>query len=317
MDKHRWITDICFLPFVYPAGYLLRRIREKGLPYLPFCKKALMKVGVFPIRDHYYEPLFNTDHFHDAPPRRLPGIDLNVGEQLKLLESFHFTEELKDVPAEKTDDLGFYMNNVAFESGDAEYWYNLIRLKKPRRIFEIGSGHSTRMARRAIAKNQEEDPAYKCHHVCVEPYEAPWLEQMGVSVIRKKVEEMDLSFFSQLAEDDILFIDSTHVIRPRGDVLFEYLQVLPSLSKGVIVHIHDIFTPNDYPDYWIQKIVLFWNEQYLLEAMLSSNKAWRIIGAVNFLRHNHFEKLAAKCPFLKADKDPNRGPGSFYIQKNL
>lgn len=163
-----------------------------------------------------------------------------------------------------TDDLHFYFNNGAFESGDAEYWYQLIRLKKPKKIFEVGSGNSTLMAINAIRKNREENADYKCEYVCIEPYEMPWLEKTEVTVIRKKVENVDISFFSELGEGDILFIDSSHIIRPDGDVLFEYLQLLPTLKKGVIVHVHDIFSPRNYLDEWLRDDVRFWNEQYLL-----------------------------------------------------
>lgn len=93
-----------------------------------------------------------------------------------------------------------------------------------------------------------------------------WLEEVGVSVVRKKVEEVELSFFSRLQGNDILFIDSSHIICPQGDVLFEYLELLPSLNKGVIVHVHDIFSPKNYLKQWLQDEIWFWNEQYLLEA---------------------------------------------------
>ncbi len=117
--------------------------------------------------------------------------------------------------------------------------------------------------------------------------------------------------FRSLAAGDILFIDSSHVIRPRGDVVFEYLEILPALDVGVIVHIHDIFLPRDYPAEWIVDEVRFWNEQYLLEAFLTLNSDWKVIGALNFLRHHHYQELKAKCPFLTDDREP----GSFYIER--
>lgn len=290
----------------------MKKIRGAGLQKLPLCKKALLSVGVFPIRDHYYEPLFDGRYL--ARPlyenRNLPGINWNV-EELQILESFSFEDELKDIRSTKTDDLTFYFNNGGFESGDAEYWYNLIRLKKPSIIIEIGSGNSTLMAARAIRKNKEEKSDYECKHICIEPYEMPWLEKIGIPVIRKKVEEVSIDNFVELGENDILFIDSYHIIRPQGDVLFEYLELLPSLKAGVIVHIHDIFSPRDYLPEWIIDEVLFWNEQYLLEAFLTSNSDWKIIGTLNYLHHNHYEKIRMKCPFLT----PDREPGSFYIQK--
>jgi len=307
------LADIILSPFIYPAGYLLKAIRKAGVWRMPLCKRVLMQVGVFPIRNHYHEPLFDSRMLHRPldQNRELPGIDWNTDEQLNLLKSFCFNEELKDVPIEKVDELTFHINNDFFESGDAEYLYNLIRLKKPARIVEIGSGHSTLMAIKAIKKNQEGIAGYRCKHLCIEPYESPWLEKTGVTVIRQRVEDVNKAVFSELGNGDILFIDSSHIIRPQGDVLFEYLELLPSLQLGVIVHVHDIFSPRDYLKEWVIDEVRFWNEQYLLEAFLTNNRDWKIIGALNYLHHNHFEQLAEKCPFLTQDREP----GSFYMEK--
>lgn len=307
------MADFFLVIFVYPAAWLLKNIRKAGVHRLPHCKNALMNVGVFPIRNHYYEPQFdnrnpNPDFSKD---RNLPGINWNVSGQLKMLEKFSFSGELLKTQQEKQNTAKFDINNGAFASGDAEYWYQIVRTIKPKKIYEIGSGNSTLMAIDAINKNKEEDPKYSCEHKCIEPYEMPWLEETSVNVIRKKVEEVGLSIFSQLHDNDILFIDSSHIIRPNGDVLFEYLELLPSLNKGVIVHIHDIFSPKNYLKEWLQDEVRFWNEQYLLEAFLSHNGSWEIIGALNYLHHNHYEKLASVAPFLT----PEREPGSFYIQK--
>jgi len=307
------LADIVLVLLVYPAAWLLKGIRKAGVNRLPLCKNALMNVGVFPISDHYYEPQFDNRNprIDFSQDRILPGIDWNIPEQLTMLASLVLADELVDTPQMKTESLEFHFNNNAFESGDAEYWYQIIRKVKPRKIYEIGSGNSTLMAVNAIRKNKCDDPDYRCEHICIEPYEMPWLEEAGISVVRKKVEEVELSFFSQLQENDILFIDSTHIIRPQGDVLFEYLELLPTLNTGVIVHIHDIFSPKNYLTQWLKEEVRFWNEQYLLEAFLSHNNNWKIIGALNYLQHNHFEDLKSVAPFLT----PGREPGSFYIQK--
>lgn len=307
------IADIVLMPFVYPAAVLLKLIRRGGVHRLPLCRNALINVGVFPIRDHYYEPQF--DHrdpkLDFSTDRSLPGIDWNVAGQLETLERFTFSDELAGLPQSKPEPFSFHLNNGAFESGDAEYWYQLIRAIEPKRIFEVGSGYSTLMAIDAIRKNRDESPSYTCEHVCIEPYEMQWLDDASVSVIREKVEDIDLSFFSQLQENDILFIDSSHMIRPQGDVVFEYLQLLPTLNHGVIVHLHDIFSPKNYPKTWLADEVKFWNEQYLLEAFLSHNDSFRIIGSLNYLQHNHYERLNSVARFLT----PEREPGSFYIQK--
>jgi hypothetical protein len=306
-------ADFILSPIVYPAAFLLKLIRMAGVHRMPICRRALMQVGVFPIRNHYFEPLFDSRALKRPLEqiRNLPGINWNVEEQLNLLECFCFNDELKGIPASKTKELVFHFNNVSFESGDAEFLYNLIRLKKPARVFEIGSGNSTLMAIRAIDWNKKENSAYRCRHLCIEPYEQPWLEKTGVTVVRQLVEEVDKEIFAELGKDDILFIDSSHVIRPQGDVLFEYLELLPDLKAGVIVHIHDIFSPRDYPKEWVKDEVRLWNEQYLLEAFLTGNRDWKVIGALNYLHHNHHEYLWAKCPYLTHDSEP----GSFYMQK--
>lgn len=307
------VLDALLVVFVYPAAWLLKSVRRAGVHRLRLSRKALSAVGVFPIRDHYYEPQFDMSESKRpfSQERVLPGIDWNVPGQLALLDQLAFSRELADLPMEKTDDRVFHLKNTLFESGDAEFWYQLIRLKKPRKIYEIGSGHSTLMAIRAIEKNQKDDPGYTCKHVCVEPYEMPWLERTRITVVRKKVEDMDVAFFADLEENDILFIDSSHMIRPEGDVLFEYLELLPTLRRGVIVHIHDIFSPRNYLKAWLMDEVRFWNEQYLLEAFLSHNREWKVMGALNYLRHNHFAQLKTVAPFLTEDREP----GSFYLQR--
>lgn len=309
------LIDVLLAPFVYPAGLVLKSVRRLGVHRVPICRDVLMKLGVFPIRDHYYEPMFNAKHLSRplSSDRELPGINWNVEEQLDNLKRLCYSHELSTIPTAATGSIEFHFNNDAFESGDAEYWYNLVRAIKPKKIIEVGSGFSTLIARRALAKNKEEDPKYQCKHVCIEPFEQAWLDDIGVQVLRKKVEDVGKETFLDLDENDILFIDSSHVIRPQGDVLYEYLEVLPILTAGVIVHLHDIFSPKDYLEEWIVDRVKFWNEQYLLEAFLTSNKEWRIIGALNFLHHNHYGALSKVCPYLT----PHKEPGSFYIQKNV
>jgi len=307
------IFDALFAPLVICAALILKLTRRVGVQRLTLCKRILLFVGVFPIRNHYYEPLFDPKELQ-APlsnERLLPGLDLNVQEQLDLLAEFGCEDELLGLTGKKTDELTFHFDNEAFRSGDAEYLYNLIRLKKPKRIYEIGSGNSTLMAIKATLRNAAETPGYNCDHVCVEPYEMPWLERSGVTVVRQRVQDLPVAFFGVLEKDDLLFIDSSHMIRPQGDVLYEYLQLLPTLAPGVIVHLHDIFTPRDYLESWVIDEVKFWNEQYLLEALLTGTKSWKVLGALNFLKNNYYRELKAKCPFLT----PDREPGSFYLEK--
>lgn len=311
--KHKAITtliDILSSPFSLIAIIWLKPISIM-IRHLPFNNKIFMKLGLLPVRDHYYQPLINPGkHLTRSlrEDRHLPGINLNIPEQLATLQSFNFNPELKLFPVDKKNDLEYYYKNGSFESGDAEYLYNIIRLKKPSTFVEIGSGLSTLLANSAIKKNNN-----GCKHICIEPYEAEWISQLGVEVIRKKVEETNMEIFKALQKNDILFIDSSHIIRPQGDVLLEYLEILPQLNPGVIIHVHDIFTPKDYLEEFVFTYHYMWNEQYLLEASLTNTNSFKIIGAVNYLKHHYFDELAAKCPILK--KQPYREPGSFWMIK--
>ena len=305
--------DLLLAPFLIPAAVLMRILRRVGAEHLPLCRKVLSAVGVFPVANHYYEPLIDFSLLSRPLDQRrnLPGIDLNIPEQLDLLRKFEFGGELRGFTGPKRDDLTYSFSNGMFTFGDAEFLYNLVRFKKPKRIIEIGSGNSTLLVIEAIRNNQKSQADYACEHTCIEPYETPWLERSGVTVRRQLVEAVDKSVFQQLEAGDLLFIDSSHIIRPQGDVLCEFLEILPILKKGVVVHIHDVFTPRDYPSAWVVDKVRFWNEQYLMEALLCCNPHWKIIGAVNFLFHEHYEQLRAACPFLTRDREPS----SFYIEK--
>jgi len=303
--------DVIMVGPIFLSGLIMRVFRRVGAGRLPFSKACLMKLGIFPIQDHYYEPLFHPRHIRHplSNERALPGIDWNEDGQLAFLKSLNFSDEIRGKWNESIPPPGFYIKNGSFESGDAEYWYNVVRYLRPKRILEVGSGFSTIIAQQAIKKNKLEVANYACEHLCIEPYEAAWLEELDIKVFRSRVEEMDIELFLSLDGGDILFIDSSHMIRPQGDVLTEFLQILPQLKSGVVVHVHDIFSPRDYSERSILKEVSFWNEQYLLEAFLTQNNSWRIIGAVNYLKHRHQSELSAVCPYIT----PEREPGSFYM----
>ena len=244
----------------------------------------------------------------------MPGVDMNEDKQISFLQSFDYSKELRQLPVEFPGKEGvFYFNNSAFGTGDSEILYSIVRKFKPKKIIEIGSGFSTLIAKEAIQANRiESEGQYECEHICIEPYEMPWLENAGVTLLRKKFEDVGKEIFLQLEEGDILFIDSSHIIRPQGDVLMEYLEILPLIKSGVLVHIHDIFTPRDYMDEWLYNDpVHFWNEQYLLEAFLTCNDKYRVLLAANYMFHKNYGLMSKRCPML----NEKREPGSFWIQK--
>ncbi len=311
------LIDVIFVPIVFVASLVMKLVRRFGIERLPRTRWLFRKVGIFPIRNHYYEPLFDTTVLTRPleEDRVLPGLDLNVSQQLDLLTKFSYGNELMAFPMDRQSESSFYYDNHVFGPADAEFLYSMIRYARPKRIIEIGSGQSTLMARHAIAANRAEEAAYSCRHVCIEPYEAGWLNELDVELIRTPVEQIDLEVFRELEEGDILFIDSSHMIRPQGDVLFEYLQILPVLQSGVFVHIHDIRTPKDYQQRWLSREVRFWNEQYLVEAFLSFNHEYKIVGALNFLKHHYLQELSKSCPVFGKRTDLWE-PGSLWIQRS-
>lgn len=308
------VGDVVLAPLVFLAACLLSLVRRVGVYRMTISRAIFHRVGVFPIRDHYYEPMFHPRHLRLplGEERRLPGIDFDVSGQLRLLRQFDYAAELSAIPRHGATGT-FHYDNPNFGPGDAEFLYSAIRHFKPARILEIGSGYSTLMMLQAIGANQVHDPAYRCRVVCVEPYEMPWLDgKPGIEVLRQPVETLDERQVTELRANDILFIDSSHVIRPQGDVVREYLELLPLLAPGVLVHIHDISTPRDYPALWVIDEVKFFNEQYLVEALLSGGTRFGIIAALNLLAHRHPEKLAEKFPVFGAVA-AHHEPGSLWL----
>lgn len=308
------IIDILLLPLIMPASFIMLFYRRFGPAKLPLSTASLKKIGIFPIRDHYYEPLFQEKHLKRPldMPRHLPGLNLNIASQLDLMKKMNFSSELVEMKLDHKHQnvMNFSLGNYTFEAGDAEFLYSFIRHLKPSKIIEIGSGNSTKIGHAALKKNREENKK-AFEHICIEPYEMPWLEQFSeIRVTRKLIEDIDFDWKNELQAGDILFIDSSHIIRPQGDVLTEYLEILPQLNSGVYIHIHDIFTPRDYLKSWIVNDVRFWNEQYLLEAILSNGNRYEIVASLNHLQHEHFEALKEICPYLKQSNEP----GSFYIK---
>jgi hypothetical protein len=309
------IIDIIFSPFTLIAAYWLKLIRMYNVGLFETIsitsKEIFNFVGVFPITNHYYEPFMGKSANDQTKKRNLPGIDFNIENQLLFLKNFNYQNELKEISLLSVSQLNYSFSKGPFRSGDAEILYNIVRFLKPKKIIEIGCGHSSLLIQHAIANTLKAEVNYLCHHICIEPYEAGYLSKLDVEFIKKPVEQIDFNLFESLEDGDILFIDSSHIIRPGGDVLFEYLEILPRLKKGVYVHIHDIFSPNNYLKEWSEDGVNFWNEQYLLEAFLSCNDSFKVVCSVNLLKNSYYANLKEVCPMLSEEREP----GSFWIQR--
>jgi hypothetical protein len=305
--------DLAASIFVILTSPILRAITKYRLS-LPRLQRVMDRLGVQIRSTHYYEPTYAESDLptNTKSARNLPGIDFNEVGQLALLSQFCYSDELKQIPLHKSRDDQFgYLNNM-YSFGDAEIYYSMVRHLKPQRIIEIGSGNSTLMAQLAIAKNKAENPNYSCTQICIEPFEMAWLETTGVAVIRERVETVALSTFDVLEAGDILFVDSSHVIRPCGDVLREFAEIIPRIASDVYVQVHDIFTPFDYPEHWLRRERRLWDEQYLLESFLSFNKRFEIVCAANWLKHKHWDAFSNACPMMR--NNPDQVPGAFWFK---
>jgi len=262
---------------------------------------------------HFYQPIPDTRSLPDTlwdQPSKLVGIDMNDAMQLDLLRNQFpkFRHEYDRFPAEPTGEPGrFHFNNGLFDGTDALVAYCMFRHFQPRLIIEVGSGFSSLVAAEAIAKNKNSTL------ICIEPFPLDFLRQgfPGLhSLIEKKVEDIGLEFFSQLESGDILFIDSSHTVKIGGDVNYLFLEVLPRLKPGVIVHVHDIFLPFDYRRDWVIDELRFWTEQYLLQSFLSFNSEFEVLMANAYLAHHYMEEL--NTTFTNS---PWWGGGSFWMRR--
>ncbi len=292
--------DLCLTPLTLAGGAWLWLAKWIGMSRLPTTRRLLDRLGVHPIRRHFYEPWPAEQTAVTPAPRTLPGLRLDTPRQLRFLAGLEgFADEILAMP-DTPRRREFHFGNDAYDLGDAEVLHAVLRACKPRRVIEVGSGMSTLLAVRSRALNAAETPDGGHLHTVVDPYPRPWLATCGVQVLAHPVETLDPAFFDSLEAGDILFIDSSHVTRAGGDVCFLYLHVLPRLRPGVFIHAHDVFTPRDYPRAWLVDQRRLWTEQYLLEALLSGGDRFEILAAVNHLRHVAPEALGRVCPRLSA-----------------
>jgi len=255
----------------------------------------------------FYSPIPTVSELTDTMFKKNENlhIDWNEKKQKKLLKKLQsYSQEFKQLLENGSYDL----QGESFVLHDAPVYYSLIRHFKPRSIIEVGAGDSTRLAVMAAAKN----PDTKI--TAIDPFVRE-LRKIDipepVNFIEKPVQSVPLSEFEQLSKNDILFIDSSHVSKVGSDVNFLYLEVLPILKPGVIVHIHDIFLPMPYSKMWLEEKLLFWNEQFLLHAFLIGNKNFEILLSNHFMSLYYPELLTE---FFDTKLRPSGG--SFWMRRH-
>jgi len=276
--------------------------------------------------NHFYSTVPDTRELPDALWQReseLPGIDMRDEQQLAFLEdaAARFGDELAALPRKQADAAGggYFVDNGAFESVDAEVLYAMIRSAKPARVLEIGSGWSTLLSLRALEANRAEGAGDTAGRLtAIEPYPHAFVRDAIAArpdfaeMLDEQVQGLPLELFTSLEAGDILFIDSSHVLRIGSDVQYEFLEILPRLRPGVLVHVHDIFLPGEYPRDWVfGPEHRFWNEQYLLQAYLIGNAHTEVAWGSSWMHRRHPEALEKAIPSYDRE---TRFPGSFWFR---
>ena len=266
---------------------------------------------------HFYSPVIDVadligrkEALWPAAPALPAGVDLNLEAQRSFLAEAASVAGDYDYASSESGEAAphrFSEPNGLFESLDARALYCMLRMRAPAKLLEVGSGHSSLLA----ADVNVRWLGGQTDIVCIEPYPPEFLSELPAGIrqlIPERAERLGLEPFLALERGDILFIDSSHVSKTGSDVNFLYLEVLPRLAPGVIIHVHDIFIPTEYPQGWVLEEQRSWNEQYLLQALLMYSSAFRVIFGSHFA-HLYLAKE------VEATFDGPRGGGSFWFEK--
>ncbi len=266
---------------------------------------------------HFYSPIVSGGElieledqiWEDVAQDSILGINLNLENQLLLLKEFSKYYPEMPFKDEKSDKLRYCFNNGAYAYTDAIVLYSFIRHFKPKKIIEIGSGHSS-----AVMLDTRETFVNDINLTFIEPY-AQRLYRLikdtdrdNCTVLDTKVQKVELEKFRDLKSNDILFIDSSHVSKTGSDVNYEIFKILPSLKPGVIIHFHDVFYPFEYPKSWVSE-GRNWNEDYLLRAFLSYNNNFEILLFSDYIHQHH------KAAFKEMPLTYKNTGGNLWIRK--
>ena len=268
---------------------------------------------------HFYSPIVDPLALDRArtwgttPDVR--GIDFNDASHREILGGYFPTlypdYDFPDLLPETADLAEFYSDNSQFAGLDPRALFVLMRAKRPQRVVEVGSGFSS-----LLIASVNRRWLNGCTEVtCIDPYPRPFLRHRieGITrLIESPVQMVPLGVFESLECNDILFIDSSHVAKTGSDVNHLYFEVLPRLASGVLVHVHDIFLPHDYPPAWVIDENRSWNEQYLLRAMLQGGNTFEVVFGSAYACTRFPELVIAA---LACSEGGLSGGGSFWIRK--
>jgi len=259
---------------------------------------------------HYYSPIPDVEELKRrwsslSLKRNVEYIDLRASQQRKLAEEVLAKGRALGFPEKQTEDWRYYCDNWMFGRADATVLAGMLCAFLPRRVVEIGSGFST-----AVMLDVRERQYASFSLTSIEPYPDRLRSLLRPSdtnhqIVELPVQDVNLSLFDELGEGDFLFIDSTHVSKTGSDVNFEFFEVLPRLKSGVIIHLHDIFYPFEYPENWAVHENRAWNELYLLRSFLMYNPSYEILLWPHMLLAEGHEGIASLAT----------GTGSLWLRK--
>jgi len=266
-------------------------------------KETLMNPFViFAPPGHFYSPLPDIHDlegvYRTAASKHIQGININEEKQIDLLKrlSDYYTKLPFGDGIRKNDTRYFFNGNEWYSYGDAIILFCMINYIRPQRFIEVGSGYSS-----TVTLDACEMLGAGTRITLIEPYPNRLLGLLSKKdnpkelLISKHIQDVDPSLFDELNEGDILFIDSSHVVKFASDVQFIFTVVLPRLKPGVIVHFHDIFWPFEYPLEWLKEGCA-WNEAYFLRVFLMNNENYEILYFNDFMAQTHGELLRKYLP---------------------
>lgn len=261
--------------------------------------------------DYPISPRSRYGHGQPPHPRLYDILNRNRSQYARQLQSFvPYYDRLAEIATypPDTDQPTFYSR--FFTGYDALALYGLIRAHKPRRYIEIGSGNSTHFARIAAA-----DEGLDMHITAIDAHPRRGIRNVADTIVETYLEETDLSIFDTLEANDILFLDGSHRAFMNSDVTIALVEIVPNLKPGVLIHIHDIWIPADYPEHWVQR---HYSEQYLLSCyLLSEGAQFDVILPVQFIVQNpelnHISRPFWDREAVKAI--PYGGGVSFWMKK--
>jgi predicted O-methyltransferase YrrM len=268
-------------------------------------RRAFAKAGLDVVVKTFYSPIPDLDALPPGTFERrseLPGIAWDLDRQLAFVrETLGPAMREFDPPVSPNGNRWQYAPNLSYTTADAKALYAMVRSAKPSRIVELGSGHSTLVTAQAVRENASDGTVAALE--VYDPFPSVVSEQLpGLTRLeRVGAQEVPLATFESLGAGDILFVDTTHTVKVGSDVNFIVLEVLPRLAEGVIVHLHDIFLPYEYPRQWLEDYGLYWTEQYLVQAFLAHNSGYEILAAMHALQRDRRDAMGELLPPAVAD----------------